>query len=59
MAATPTTPHWCSTAAAPRRPETHQLALLPEPAQPWCCWDLVCPDEAWAAEEEPPLRWST
>ena len=31
-----------------------QLVLfsLPEPSA--CCWDLICPEEAW----EQPLRWA-
>ena len=59
MQATTTVAHWFSSAAArPQQPLVHQLALLPEPAQPWCCWDLVCPEEAWALDgQELPLRW--
>ena len=59
MQATTTVNNWFSSAAArPQQPLVHQLALLPEPAQPWCCWDLVCPEEAWALDgQELPLRW--
>jgi len=35
---------------------TRQLVLfsLPVPQPIGCCWDLICPEEAW----EQPLRWS-
>ena len=35
-------------------PLQQQLVLfsLPEPIA--CCWDLICPEEAW----EQPLRWA-
>jgi hypothetical protein len=23
------------------------------PAQAWCCWDLVCPDQGWEVDAEP------
>jgi hypothetical protein len=46
-----------SSSTRQRKPATtaaRQLVLfsLPEPLA--CCWDLICPEEAW----EQPLRWA-
>ena len=40
--------------AVPATTAARQLVLfsLPEPSA--CCWDLICPEEAW----EQPLRWA-
>ena len=40
--------------AGPATTAARQLLLfsLPEPSA--CCWDLICPEEAW----EQPLRWA-
>ena len=40
--------------AGPATTAARQLVLfsLPEPIA--CCWDLICPEEAW----EQPLRWA-
>ena len=32
-----------------------QLSLFPLQQSIACCWDLICPEEAW---EDQPLRWA-
>ena len=32
-----------------------QLSLFSLPQPIACCWDLICPEEAW---QEQPLRWA-
>jgi hypothetical protein len=36
-------------------PAAHQLSLFSLPQPIACCWDLICPEEAW---QEQPLRWA-
>ena len=54
MQATSTLLRSSSTRQRKSGPVVRQLVLfsLPEPIA--CCWDLICPEEAW----EQPLRWA-
>jgi hypothetical protein len=54
MQATSTLLRSSSTRQRKSIPAVRQLMLfsLPEPIA--CCWDLICPEEAW----EQPLRWA-
>lgn len=54
MQATSTLLRSSSTRQRKSIPAVRQLVLfsLPEPIA--CCWDLICPEEAW----EQPLRWA-
>jgi hypothetical protein len=54
MQATSTLLRYSSTRQHKPAPAFQQLVLfsLPEPIA--CCWDLICPEEAW----EQPLRWA-
>jgi hypothetical protein len=54
MQATSTLLRSSSTRQRKPAPAARQLVLFSLPEQIGCCWDLICPEEAW----EQPLRWA-
>jgi hypothetical protein len=55
MQATSTLSRSSSTKQGKLAQAPQQLSLFPLQQSIACCWDLICPGEAW---EDQPLRWA-